>query len=683
MIEERTLRLFGVPESTVRERLADVVSCDGLSVALSCEDEDIHLHLTAQTSDILEWAIQEISVRLGAFLYSLDGKSLEAQTVALLTEKHKTVAVAESCTGGMIAARLTDVPGCSAVFGTGIVSYSRDCKQQLLGVSLQTLESHGAVSAQTAREMADGVRRKAGADIGIATTGEAGPQAAEDKPVGTVFVALADAKRTWVKELHLDAERLDREAIRRVAASHALELARRYLQAHPTVMAGGERHTDYAQRQRNAALPDTRVKRLAAVLPWRGDRKTRLLKAVAWLSVLAVLVVGVVTIYNHILAPTSNRELQGDLADIYWDSTSDLTVDAPEDDTYPAGMMSQFRGLYDINADVAGWVRIPDTTINYPVMNYADGYYNNHSFNDQFSIYGQPYFYKENGRDTLQMDRVLAVYGNNTRDEQMFSALASYRRIAFLRENPIIEMNTLYDTARWEIFAVAVVDERTRASEFEYLRRDFDDEAAFEQYLSQLQRHSLLNSDAALTAEDSLLLLVTNVEREYGFTGARLVVAARRMTDTEPTLSYSLNNAPIWPLAYQKLTTTRPTTTSTTQTTTTTSATDASSSTTVESTTSSTTSTESVDQSTTTVSVDGGTTTTTIPSNAPAPDDEESSDVPVLGEPEEESSSADEPTDPESEGSGDEDDTSEETVSDSSLTETNDTESYHYDHLGN
>ncbi len=648
MTEERILRLFGVPESTVRERLADIVSCDELSVALSCEDEDIKLQLIAEKPETIEWAIREISARFGTFLYSLDGKSLEAQTVALLTEKHKTVAVAESCTGGLIASRLTDVPGCSAVFGTGIVSYSWDCKQQLLGVSAQTLESQGAVSAQTAREMAHGIRRKAGADIGIATTGEAGPQAAEDKPVGTVFVALADVKRTWVKELHFNAERMDREAIRRAAAGYALELARRYLQAYPTVMAGGERHADYIRRQQNAALPDTRDKRLAAVLPWRGDRKTRLFKAIAWVLVLAVLVAGVVTLYSHILTPTSNRELQGDLADLYWDSTSDLTVDAPTDDSYPAAMMSQFRSLYDINADVAGWVRIPDTTINYPVMVYADGYYNNHSFNDQLSVYGQPYFYEENARDTLQADRVLAVYGNNTRDEQMFSALASYRRIAFLRENPIIELNTLYNTAHWEIFAVAVVDERTRASEFEYLRRDFDDDIAFEQYVSQLRRRSLFHSDATLTAEDSLLLLVTNVEREYGFAGARLVVAARRVTDTETTLSYSLNNATIWPLAYKKQTTT------TVQTTTTTVAAKTTVTTTVDSTTVTTVNTQGSDQSTTatiTVSTDDGTTTTTVVSD----DMPENSDS-VVSEPRDESSSVEEPTNSVPEQNDDEDD---------------------------
>lgn len=576
MSKQQVIRLFGVSEDTVRERLADVLSSDALTAILSVCDEDAVLRLDAAEEASLADAAQAVTQRLGAYVYSENGASLEALAVILLTEKDKTVAVAESCTGGLLASRLTGVPGCSQVFGTGVVSYSWDCKKQLLGVSADTLDTYGAVSAETAREMADGIRRQAGADIGIALTGEAGPQAAEDKPVGTVFIALADAKRTWVKELHLDAATMDRAAIRRVAASYGLDMLRRYLQAYPTVMAGGERHTDYAERRRQAAEPQTTGRRLAtAVLPWRGNHRMRLLKATAWAASLVLLVIGVLAVYNRILTPLANRELQDDLADLYWDSTSDLTAGQPSDGSYPVGMTAQFRSLYDINKDIAGWIRIPETAINYPVTLYADGYYNNHNFNDQYSVYGQPYFYEGNARDTLQTDDVLAIHGNNTRDEQMFSSLLSYRRIAYLREHPVIEMSTLYSTARWEIFAVAVADERERASEFEYFCPNFADDAAFSSYIEKLSRRSLFLSDIRLTTKQPLLLLVTNAEREYGFAGARLVIAARQMTADEPSANYSVNYRMQWPAAYARRTTTRATpliTTTTTQTTTATTA---------------------------------------------------------------------------------------------------------------
>lgn len=269
----QTIRLFGVSEDTIRERLADVWSEDALSAVLSVNEEDAVLRLDAVDEHSLSAAVQAVTQRLGVFVYSEGDVSLEALAVALLTEHNKTVAAAESCTGGLLCSRLTGVPGCSQVFGTGIVSYSWDCKKQLLGVSADTLDTYGAVSAETAREMADGVRRQSGADIGIAITGEAGPQAAENKLVGTVYIALADEKRSWVKELHLDAPSMDRAAIRRVAASYGLDLLRRYLQAYPTVMAGGERHTDYAKRQRKSDVSQEKGVCLQQLLPWRGKRK--------------------------------------------------------------------------------------------------------------------------------------------------------------------------------------------------------------------------------------------------------------------------------------------------------------------------------------------------------------------------------------------------------------------------
>lgn len=638
MSARQTIRLFGVSEDTIRERLADVWSEDALSAVLSVNEEDAVLRLDAADESSLSTAIQAVTQRLGAYVYSEADVSLEALAVALLTENNKTVAVAESCTGGLLCSRLTGFPGCSRVFGTGIVSYSWDCKKQLLSVSADTLETYGAVSAETACEMADGVRRQAGADIGIAITGEAGPQAAEDKPVGTVFVALADAKRSWVKELHLDAPSMDRAAIRRVAASYGLDLLRRYLQAYPTVMAGGVRHTDYAERRRKADEPQEKGVHLEHLLPWRGKRKTRLIKSVAWLMVFALLIGGVLTVYNNILTPMTNRELQDDLANLYWDSTSDLTVGQPVDGNYPVGMTAQFRGLYDRNKDVAGWIHIPETAVNYPVTQYADGYYDNHNFGDQYSVYGQPYFYEGNTQDTLQTDTVLAIRGNNTRDEQMFSSLLSYRRIAYLREHPIIEMNTLYTAAKWEIFAVAVVNERDRASTFEYFMPNFADDEAFSSYIEQLCRRSLFRSTIEPTEKQPILLLVTDADREYGFSGARLVVAARKMTADEPTANYSVNYRMTWPAAYARRTTTRATTqTTTTRSTTLTTTTATTTSTTVSTTETTTeptsaTTTQSVAESTTSSSSDAAEDiTTTLPSADDETEDTENNDDDYLG----------------------------------------------------
>ena len=153
--------------------------------------------------------------------------TIATRAVALLKEKGLTVATAESCTGGMIAAAITDVAGASRVFGTGVVSYSCDCKMKLLGVSAATLEGSGAVCAATAAQMAEGVRRVGDAAVGVSVTGEAGPIAAEDHPVGTVFIGYADENGAITEEHHFEG---DRAAIRRQAAEAVLALLVRRLE---------------------------------------------------------------------------------------------------------------------------------------------------------------------------------------------------------------------------------------------------------------------------------------------------------------------------------------------------------------------------------------------------------------------------------------------------------------------
>ena len=153
--------------------------------------------------------------------------TLATRAVALLRDKGLTVATAESCTGGMIAAAITDVAGASRVFGTGVVSYSCDCKMKLLGVSAATLDAEGAVCAATAAQMAEGVRRVGDAAIGVSVTGEAGPVAAENHPVGTVFIGLADESGVVTEEHHFAG---DRTAIRRQAAEAVLSLLVRRLE---------------------------------------------------------------------------------------------------------------------------------------------------------------------------------------------------------------------------------------------------------------------------------------------------------------------------------------------------------------------------------------------------------------------------------------------------------------------
>lgn len=519
--------VFGLEDAEIRERLTDVLSTPTVTAELTPERPLMYVRLTAPVS-----YTSVMRERFGSHCFLCDGDDLATTAVRSLQKHHKTVAVAESCTGGMVMAALTSVSGCSQVFGTGIVSYSCACKKELLHVRQETLDAFGAVSEQTAGEMARGVRLCAGADVGISVTGEAGPLAAEDRPVGTVFVGLADAKRTWVKELHLEDEP-DRASIRRAATAHALDLLRRYWEAYPTVMAGGVSHMD----DRPASKQEE--KRRMPISPARNGSGRRRFWRVALLSVIVTAIIAAFIIgYLLLHAPDNNRHLQGDLQALYSNTLTDLTVDQPEESDFPAGMMKRFEQLYRINGDVGGWICIPNTQINYPVMRYANGYYQNHSFANQHSLYGQPYFAQNTVLSSQTLPRVYCIYGNNTQDEQMFSSLLSYRRIAFLQEHAVIEMNTLFEVARWEVFAVVTVDAADPS--WDYTGQKITDDQSMSRYVDAACRRSLFRSDVTVSPTDRLLVLSTNNSREYGTGGDRFAVVARLLTE-DSAATYRIN----------------------------------------------------------------------------------------------------------------------------------------------
>ena len=234
-IVSHTVRTMGIGESAMAEKVADLIEGSNPTVAPYAKKGEALLRVTAKAEteskaeELCRPVIDEIISRLGGVVYGIDSENIEQRVVELLKENNMTVATAESCTAGYIPKRLTDIPGASEVFGCGIISYSNEIKQQLLGVKKETLDRFGAVSEQTAREMAAGVRRVSGADIGISVTGIAGPGSdGTDKPVGLCFIAL-DAEDMQACE-KVETGKNDREYNRYVNASRALNLARIYIE---------------------------------------------------------------------------------------------------------------------------------------------------------------------------------------------------------------------------------------------------------------------------------------------------------------------------------------------------------------------------------------------------------------------------------------------------------------------
>jgi len=232
---KQTIKTFGLSEAAVDDALKDIdFSSLGVIIGFYPVFPENHLVLISrretlkEAQDKLKMARDEITARLEKYIFHYGEETLEEIVAALLIEKKMTLAVAESCTGGLISNRLTDVAGSSAFFERSVITYSNAAKVNLLGIPVKVIEKHGAVSEETARLMAEGVRKIAGTDLGLSSTGIAGPTGgSKDKPVGTVYLALSDSAQTICAH-HVF--RWDRKRNKHVFSEAALIMIKDFLQ---------------------------------------------------------------------------------------------------------------------------------------------------------------------------------------------------------------------------------------------------------------------------------------------------------------------------------------------------------------------------------------------------------------------------------------------------------------------
>jgi len=230
----RDLRIVGLPESEVEQRVSPLYALyPETETTILAAPTGIQLHPSIWSNDagsaenMLEEISERMALALGEYLYTTRGETLEQVVGRVLTENRATIAVAESCTGGMLAERLTNMPGSSAYFQGGVVCYSNELKTSLVGVPPDMIENTGAVSSEVALALADGIRRRAGATLGVGVTGIAGPGGGSpEKPVGLVHVGIADEQGSREKAFRFPYG--DRDRIRQQAAQAALDAVRRY-----------------------------------------------------------------------------------------------------------------------------------------------------------------------------------------------------------------------------------------------------------------------------------------------------------------------------------------------------------------------------------------------------------------------------------------------------------------------
>ena len=225
----RTIRTTGIMESGLAEKIGNIVDAlaDEIKIAFLPQFTGVDIRVSSADKDAVNQTVNKINLHAEKYIYGHDHDQLEEIVGQLLNANNLSISTAESCTGGLVGHRLTNVSGSSDYYLGGIVSYSNSVKENNLGVAIETLNKHGAVSYETAIEMAENVRSKLDSDLGLAITGIAGPRGGTDeKPVGLTYIALADGKDTMVKEFRFLTERI---LNKNASCQAALNMVRLYL----------------------------------------------------------------------------------------------------------------------------------------------------------------------------------------------------------------------------------------------------------------------------------------------------------------------------------------------------------------------------------------------------------------------------------------------------------------------
>ena len=523
-----SLHVFGIGESALEEEIEDLLYSENPTAALYAKLGEVYIDIVAhgrtqhEAEQLLEDKIVQIHERVGEYIYSEDGSSLAETVVRLLKETKCRIALAESCTGGLMASYLTGVEGASKVFDFGIAAYSDSVKQSSLNVDAAIIKKFTSVSSATAAEMAKGARKKGKADIGIGITGEAGPTPSHiDKPVGLVYVAIADEHTVTVKKFQFGDMR-DRATIREWTVKNAFDMVRRYLldlgiEGSRTFGDGDLAEVERGKRPRKKA--SLTVQRIA-------------LQAGGILAILCLAFFG-----YKALQLRMQKNIYRQLLSIY--------------QTQGVSALSTFR---ESNPDTAGWLSVGGTSsISNVVVRDRPGdedYYRDRDFNDKPSTLGC--LYLDKNVDLSDNPDNIIIYGNSSDPQQMFGPLLNYPNVDFLSRNYRIRFESLSSSADYRVIAICYVNNNPEAGEVQDFYKDvrFMDQSEFETFVIQSKMRSVINVEADILPDDRFLTLVTDIQ---DWQGARLCVIARRLREGEfPEMTSAMFNRNITVVYPQK-----------------------------------------------------------------------------------------------------------------------------------
>lgn len=568
-VVSKTVNVFGMSESLIAEALDDLITKGYPAIATYASGGKTDIFVSAKAEDVkaasrdVEITVEEIRRRLGDVVYGVDEPSLHHAVVRDLVSRKVTIATAESCTGGLLSKKITDISGSSLCFEFGVTSYSESAKNTALGVDEESLKQFGAVSAETACQMAVGAMNRSASDLGVSITGYAGPVSMIGEPVGLVFIAVCNRETVWVKRFELaPGGKETREQIREMATMHAFDMIRRTLnglaifnsQRLPVAEVSNSDESREAARGKrlfqnevnqqavveSAEEPKAFEKsfrgRLSAfawkLFPNKQDDRVEKVRKSVFLTASVALLVSVCYIAGFFLSIQQNKNMYNNLEKLKEQKPSASI-------TYPEGYLEEFGLLYQENPDIVGWVEIEGTELNYPVVQGDDNdYYLTHNFYGKKERHGVPFMDYRNDPQTLDTNTIL--HGHNMKsDNQMFSELEKYYKgsnaLNYYRHHPTITFDTAYEKMKWKIFAVFTCNVNTGNGEvFPYY--DFINPSSskeFEEFLAEVRNKSIFNIPVDVDVNDRILTLSTCY---YEYDGQRLVVMARKLREGESTV---------------------------------------------------------------------------------------------------------------------------------------------------
>ncbi len=524
-----SLHVFGIGEGELEGAVRDLLYKDNPHAALYAKTGEVQITITARgrsaegAQDLLKKQVALFRDRLGDYIYSSDGSEMHETVVRMLQEMNVRIAVAESCTGGLMASRITSVSGASHIFELGFASYSDRAKERALGVDAAIVRKYTSVSSAVAAEMARGALLRAKAGVGVGITGIAGPtnEGYIDKPVGLVYIAVADKNKVLVKKFNFGNMR-SRDTIRQLCVLNAFDMVRRFLAGLPIEGVRQFSGKELAEIEREG----------------KPRSKTSLKVEKGIVSTLCALVLltggyfGVSAIHAHIQQ------------NIYSELRSSFSGGAD--------ISERLTALVERNPDTVGWLSADGETFDSVVVqNREDSYYDTHDFDGASNSLGCPYVPYD--VDLAAGPTNTVIYGKASDTSQLFGTLRSYSEPAIVSNNYLIRFESLYGSQAYKICSVFVANTNPSMGDVQtfYTLNNFENQEAFQEFVIELKMRSMFNIDTEIRSTDSFLTLVSEIK---DWDGARLVIVARQLREGESADAapgeITQNKAALYPEAY-------------------------------------------------------------------------------------------------------------------------------------